>query len=142
MQTTIARKKHSDGITFIVFTVLGIGLVVYGLIEGQSFLWFVGVVLAIVFGGFAIRYLLLPSDIIVLSEEGSLILPKGRIIPIETVCVVSYKWAYGRGVRLDWGTVTLSTHEAKYKFGFVADCENVAKALKELMCAAKQDEDV
>ena len=137
MQTTIAYKKHSVGILYIVLTVAGLFCFLYGLIDGDHFTWIPGAVLMIVSGVLSVQYLILPSDIIALSEDNSLILPKGEVIPMEAVNDVSYRRAHGRGIQYRWGSITLATRYGVYKIGFVADCEDVAKTLTRMMYAAK-----
>ena len=137
MQTTIAYKKHSVGILYIVLTVVGIFCFLYGLIGERFPTWLFGAVLAVVSGVLSVQYLMLPSDIIALSEDNSLILPKGETIPMEALNDVSYKCARGKGIQYRWGSITLSTRYGVYKFGFVADCEDVAKTLTRMMYAAK-----
>ena len=141
MQTTIAYKKHGAGILYILLTVVGIFCFIYGLIDGGFRAWFLGAVMAVVSGVLAVQYLMLPSDIIVLSEDNSLILPKGEVIPMEAVHDVSYKCARGKGIQYRWGSITLTTRYGVYKFGFVADCEDVAKALTRMMYAVKHKDE-
>jgi len=89
-----------------------------------------------------VQYLRIPSDIIVLSENNSLLLPKGEVIPMEAVNDVSCKCARGKGIRHRWGSVTLATRYGVYRFDFVADCEDVAEVLTRMMYAAKHKDEV
>ncbi len=137
MKTTIAYKKHGAGIIYIILTILGTGAFIFGLCENTIQLAVFGFILTAVSAGLAIQYLSLPSDIIVLSDDSTLILPKGVTIPLNSVNDVSYRRASAKGIQYRWGSVTLSTLYGKYKFGFVADCEAVSKRLTQLIYEEK-----
>lgn len=139
MNITIARKSHGAGCTYIVVAVLGLISIVYGCINPSFFIPFilVGVVTTVLCGIYAIRYLSLPSAIIVLTDDNTLLLPKGVTIPLEELCDVSYKRAATKGVQYRWGAITLTTRSGVYKLDFVCDCEEVSKHLTRQMYAIK-----
>ena len=138
MRTTIAYKKHSAGILYIILTFVGVMLLVSAITEKLLPLGIIGVLLTIISVILSIRFLSLPSDIIVLSEDGSLILPKGVTVSLESVSDVSYRRASAKGIQYRWGSITLLTYYGSYKYGFVADCEDVAKQLTQMVFEAKQ----
>ena len=139
MNITIARKSHGAGCTYIVVAVLGLISIVYGCINPSFSIPFilVGVVTTVLCGIYAIRYLSLPSAIIVLTDDNTLLLPKGVTVPLEELCDVSYKRASAKGIQYRWGVITLSTRSGVYKYNFVCDCEEVSKLLTRQMYAIK-----
>ena len=137
MKTTIARKKNSAGILYVILTVAGAAILIFGICENTIGAIIFGVVLAAVSAVLAIRYLSLPSNIIVLSDDNKLILPHGVTVSLSAVNDVSYRRASAKGIQYRWGSVTLSTLYGKYKFGFVADCEEVSKRLTQLVYEEK-----
>ena len=62
---------------------------------------------------------------------------KTRKGTVKAVNDVSYRRASAKGIQYRWGSVTLSTLYGKYKFGFVADCEEVSKRLTQLVYEEK-----
>ena len=138
MRTTIAYKKHSAVIPYVILTVVGVMLLISAITEELLPFGIMGALITIISAVMSIRFLSLPSDIIVLSEDGSLILPKGVTVSLESVSDVSYRRASAKGIQYRWGSITLSTYYGSYKFGFVADCEDVAKQLTQMVFEAKQ----
>lgn len=138
MRTTIAYKKHSAGILYIILTLIGVMMLISAITEKLLPLGIIGALLTIISAVLSIRFLSLPSDIIILSDDGSLILPKGVPVSLESVSDVSYRRASAKGIQYRWGSITLSTYYGSYKFGFVADCEDVAKQLTQMAFEAKQ----
>lgn len=139
MKTTIAYKKHGAGVIYIVITIIGVISTLAGIVTDDSRFWIIGAMLAVTGGILSVQYLSLPSDIIVLCEDGSLMLPKGVSIKLNDLVDVSYRRASARSIQYRWGSVTLSTKFSSYKFGFVANCEDVAKQLTELMHKQKYE---
>ena len=137
MKTTIARKKNSAGIFYVILTVAGAAILIFGLCENTIGAIIFGVGLAAVSAVLAIQYLSLPSNIIVISDDNKLILPHGVTVSLEAVNDVSYRRASAKGIQYRWGSVTLSTLYGKHKFGFVADCEEVSKRLTQLVYEEK-----
>ena len=138
MRTTIAYKKHSAGILYIVLTFVGVIMLIYAITGKILPLGIIGGLLTIISAVLSVRFLSLPSNIIVLCEDGSLILPKGVTVSLESVSDVSYKRASAKGIQYRWGSITLSTYYGSYKYGFVVDCEDVAKQLTQMVFEAKQ----
>ena len=133
MKKTIAYKKQSAGILYIVITFVGIGVLVAGVASHHTIATLMGVLIAILGGVFAVQFCSLPSRIIVLTDNETLLLPKGKSVPLGTIHDVSYSRASARGIQYSWGSVTISTYSDTYKYGFVANCEDVAKELTRLM---------
>ena len=138
MKRTIAYKKQSAGIPYIILTLLGAVLLISAIAEKEIRMILLCAVLVLVSAVLSVQFLLLPSEIIILSGDGTLILPRGITVPLDSVCAVSCKRARAKGLRYRWGSVILSTHLETYKFGFVADCEDVTICLNQLIREAKQ----
>ena len=138
MRTTIAYKKHSAGILYIILTFVGVMMLISAITEKILPLGIMGALLATISAILSIRFLSIPSNIIVLSEDDTLILPKGVIVSLESISDVSYRRASAKGIQYRWGSITLSTYYGSYKYGFVADCEDVAKQITQMVFEAKQ----
>ena len=138
MRTTIAYKKHSAGILYIILTFVGVMMLISAITEKILPLGIMGALLTIISTVLSIRFLSLPSDIVVLSEDGTLILPKGVTVSLESISDVSYRRASAKGIQYRWGSITLSTYYGSYKCGFVSDCEDVAKQITQMVFEAKQ----
>lgn len=136
MDKVIARKSHSAGMLYIVVTAIGIIMLVSGLSAGQVAIWPIGVLLCAVGGAYAVRYLLLPCNVIILSDD-VLVLPRNTTFPLTDVTDVSYKKATARGLQYSWGAITVSTHLRSYRFNFICECEAVSKELTQLVFEAK-----
>ncbi len=137
MNTTIACKEKGLGIAYLFLTLLGFVSFVGGMRE-NLFYAICGLLLTIIGVVFAVRYFLIPSQIMVLScDSRTLILPKGVTVPLGSIKKVSYQRG-GRGrVIQNWGRVTISTYSGTYKCDFVANCKDVAEELTRLMNEAK-----
>ena len=138
MKTTIAYKKHSAGIVYIILTVVGVMLLVTAIAEKLIPLGIIGVILTVVSAVLSVRFLLLPSNIIVLSDDNTIILSKGISVSLSAISDVSYRRASAKGIQYRWGSVTVSTYYGSYKYGFVANCEDVSKQLTQMVFEAKQ----
>lgn len=101
MRTTIAYKKHSAGILYVILTFFGVMLLVSAIAEKLLPLGIIGALLTVISAVLSIRFLSLPSNIIVLSEDGTLILPKGVTVSLESISDVSYRRASAK----DYNTV-------------------------------------
>ena len=142
MNITIARKCHGAGIVYIFATALCVGLLAFTMesdvpFELHLYYLLIGAIPTVLSAVYAIRYLSLPSDIIVLTEDNMLLLPKSVTVPLNTVVDVSYKRAQAKGIQYKWGKIVLQTRDHTYKFDFVANCEDVSKHLTRQMYAAK-----
>ena len=138
MKITIAYKKQSAGILYIVLTLVGLGVLVAGCAAHYVTAILMGALIVILCGVFAVQFLSLPTDIIVLSDDGTLILPKQEVVFLNSISDVSYRRASARGIQYRWGSVTISAYSDTYKYGFVANCEDVAKELTRLVYEAKE----
>ena len=138
MRTTIAYKKHSAGIVYIILTFVGVMLLISAIAEKLIPMGIIGGLLTVVSAVLSIRFLMLPSNIIVLSDDDTIILPKGITVPLDSISDVSYRRASAKGIQYRWGSVTVSTYYGSYKYGFVADCEDVSKQLTQMVFEAKQ----
>ena len=138
MRTTIAYKKHSASIVYIILTFVGVMLLISAIAEKLIPMGIIGGLLTVVSAVLSIRFLMLPSNIIVLSDDNTIILPKGITVPLDSISDVSYIRASAKGIQYRWGSVTVSTYYGSYKYGFVADCEDVSKQLTQMVFEAKQ----
>ena len=138
MRTTIAYKKYSAGIVYIILTFVGVMLLISAIAEKLIPMGIIGGLLTVVSAVLSIRFLMLPSNIIVLSDDNTIILPKGITVPLDSISDVSYRRASAKGIQYRWGSVTVSTYYGSYKYGFVADCEDVSKQLTQMVFEARQ----
>ena len=138
MRTTIAYKKHSAGIVYIILTFVGVMLLISAIAEKLIPMGIIGGLLTVVSAILSILFLMLPSNIIVLSDDNTIILPKGITVPLDSISDVSYRRASAKGIQYRWGSITVSTYYDSYKYGFVADCEDVSKQLTQMVFEAKQ----
>lgn len=105
-------KKHSAGIMYMVLTVIGLGLIATGITRGQIPLGVIGVPMTVLCAILSYRYLLLPSNIIELSDENTLILPGGVVVPLCDVSDVSFRRATAMRMQYRWGTVMLPNSDS------------------------------
>ena len=138
MKKTIAYKKQSAGILYIVLAFIGVGVLVAGCAAHYTTAILMGALIVILCGVFAVQFLSLPTDIIVLSDDETLVLPKEKVVSLNSISDVSYRRASARGIQYRWGSVTISAYCGTYKYGFVANCEDVAKELTRLVYEAKE----
>ena len=134
----IAYKKQSAGILYIICTVFFI-LILAKVIESTEmtgedvFLILSLSVITVSALVLSVQFLLLPSELITLANQQTLILPKGVTVSLDSIDDVTFKRATAKGVRYRWGSVTILTREGKYKIHYVADCEDVAIKLNQLV---------
>lgn len=137
MKTTIAHKEKGVGIICFILVSVGVLGFVYG-VQQNLFAAAIGVLLVILGFVSAVRYFLLPSQMIVLSCDGrTLTLPKGVTIPLGSIKQVSYQRGGQGRMTQNWGRVTIYTYSGTYKCDFVANCKDVAEELTRLMNEAK-----
>ena len=137
MKTTIAYKEKGVGIICFFLVSMGVLGFVYG-VQQNLFAAAIGVLLVILGFVSAVRYFLLPSQMIVLSCDGrTLILPKGVTVPVGSIMKVSYYRGEKGQIKMKWGRVTIYTYSGTYKCDFVANCKDVAEELTRLMNEAK-----
>lgn len=135
----IAHKRSGVGFMYLVCTLLGLIFVGVGFYtSGEALLIaFMGLVVTGISAYIFISYLALPYAVITLDRENNLHLPKNKTVAINDVLDVSYRRASARGIQYKWGSVTLTTRLGSFKYGYIADCEEVAKRLTDLMYQAK-----
>ena len=138
MKKVIAYKKQSAGIIMMISTFVLI-LILAKLIElndmtAETLLPILLLSGVTVWGLWdSVRFLLLPSELIILGNEQTLILPKGVTVSLDSIDDVTFKRARAKSVRYRWGSVTILAREGKYKIHYVADCEDVAIKLNQLV---------
>ena len=138
MREVIAYKKHLAGVAYIVITLVGILMLVSGFAARKARLWAMAIVVSAVGFFCSVRFLTLPSEIIVLNADGTLTLAGGTTVALSEIREVDYRRARGKGIRYSWGSLTVSTYSGDYRFAFVADCEEVAERLNGMVLSAKE----
>lgn len=139
METVIAYKQKNLWIVFLLIALAGAMCVVMGKMRENLFYVIGGVLLVILSFVSAIRYFLLPSQMIVLSCDGrTLILPKGATVPVGSIMKVLYYQGKQKQCKTKWGRVTIYTYSDTYHCDFVANCEDVEKELTQLIHKAKK----
>ena len=139
MQTTIAYKEKGVGIICFILVSMGVLCFVYGVQQNRFAAAICGVLLVILSVVSAVRYFLLPSQMIVLSCDGrTLILPKGVTVPVGSIMKVLYYRGKNGQMKMKWGRVAIYTYSGTYKCDFVANCKDVAEELTRLMCDKKE----
>ena len=106
MKKTIAYKKQSAGILYIISTLFFLFIFVK-MLESND-MTAEDIFLILVFSGItvlslvlSIQFLLLPSELIILANHQTLILPKGVTVPLESIDEVTFKRDSGK-VRYRW----------------------------------------
>ena len=133
MKTTIAYKEKGVGIICFILVSMGVLGFVYG-VQQNLFAAAIGALLVILGFVSAVRYFLLPSQMIVLSCDGrTLTLPKGVTVPVGSIMKVLYYRGEKGQIKMKWGRVTIYTYSGTYKCDFVANCKDVAEELTRLM---------
>ncbi len=130
----IAHRKKLIWIMYFAVAVSGIVMMFIG---DDIVHKIVGGVLLIVSAVILIQYFMVPPAIISLDKNKKLYLPKGIILNPKDIVDVSYSKASGRSIQYKWGSVTIMTATAKYKYKFVADCEAVSKTITDIVYKSK-----
>ena len=135
----IAHKKSGVGFMYLVCVLLGFMLIGIGIATGAEglLLAVAGLAISGISGFIFVQYISLPYDVIGIDREDNLHLPKGTVVNIKDVLDVSYRRASARSIQYKWGSVTLKTRLGTFKYGYIADCEEVAKLLTDMMYQAK-----
>ena len=146
MKKVIAYKKQGPGIIFIIST-FGWILILAKVIESNDMTEeillpiLISSVITVLGVVGSVQFLLLPSELITLANHQTLILPRGITVSLDSIDDVTFKRATMKGARYRWGSVTILTHEGKYKIYYVTDCEDVAIKLNKLVRKAKKSRD-
>ena len=134
----IAHKKSGVGSMYLVCAILALIIIGVGVGTHTAF---VLLPMGLAIGGFSgyifVDYTRLPYDVIGIDQEDNLHLPKGTVVNIKDVLDVSYRRASARSIQYKWGSVTLKTRLGDFKYGYIADCEDVAKLLTDMMYRAR-----
>lgn len=134
----IARKREGVGVMYLCCTIVGVITTIFGIGSMTIYFALLGILLTVVCGYMYAGYVALPTDVILLEQGNVLRLPKGGTLNINDLSDVSYKCATAKEIQYKWGTVMLRTKFGDvYKYGYIAECETVAKRLTEMMYAAR-----
>lgn len=140
MGRTIAQKKLSVGLLYIALTVFGCIFAVDSFIGMNILVGIISSVVTIVCAVLSVKFLSLPLDIVVLTDEHTIALPKGVRIPLTSIVDVSYSeaGAASKGIKYKWGKITISTVSDSFKYDFVCECKEAAKQLMSLVETEKK----
>jgi ABC-type xylose transport system permease subunit len=136
----IARKPSGVGIMYLLCALCGVGLAIYGITASIIPIILIGALLGVWTGTLFARYAALPSVLITVGAGGMLTLPKGVPIRAADIVDIRYNRASSRSIKYNWGSLTIKTAAESYEYFFVAECEDVAKRLTEMMYRAKYSE--
>ena len=134
----IATKREGVGTMYLVCTVASIFITVLGFAMLLVPTILLGVVMMITCGYFYLECKKIPDVVISVDENNTLYLPMGVTVSISDVIDVSYRRASARSIQYKWGSVTIRTKNGMvYKYGYIAECEEVAKRLTDMVYQAK-----
>jgi hypothetical protein len=133
MKKTIAYKNHFAGIVYILCTILGIVLIITDIRFIYTYYFILGVILTIIGGYLSLKYLMLPSKIISIDNNGIIYLPKGITLTKNDVIKVDYRKARAKSITYRYGTIIISTLKKDYKYHFITDCQNVHDILNDFI---------
>ena len=135
----IACKKGGVGVMYLLCTFVGLIISASGFaMMGEGIIMGIaGIAIALISGYVFFSYVSLPYAVIQLDSDNNLHLPKNLVVNVGDVLDVSYRRASARGIQYRWGSVTLSTRLGTYRYGYIADCESVAKSLTDMIYQAK-----
>lgn len=137
----IARKRGGVGFMYLVCALVGLILTASAFIDmGEMLpLLILGIPLTVISTYIFISYLALPYNVITLDKDNKLHLPKGVTLVLTDLLDVSYVRASARSIQYKWGSLLLTAKQGKFKYGYIADCEEVAKRLTDMMYRARYD---
>lgn len=139
MKKVIANKEHTVVKYCLSITAIGIVAFVVGILLHSTKIFLIGlgpVVLCIIF---SIMYSSMPNELIILSDdENSIVLPKNRIITLDSILGVTYKNTNRYKRELKWGSITIMTDVGKHKVLFVEHCAAVQDRINQLVAEAKK----
>lgn len=127
----IAKRKNEVLPLYILTAVIGVAFITLSFFTEIVYV-ILGIVLLAISAYLLFVFFRTPSVIITLDDEGALHLPNDVTLLPSEIGDVSYRRASAKGIQYKWGSVTLETYSGRYKFSFVAECEDVAKNLLEL----------
>lgn len=137
MKEIVAIRKFGAGMLYVAITSIGLAILLLGAIFGSWPAAVLGGAFILICIYLVVDFLRTPSVVAWIDGDGELNLGRvGKIKPSE-ICDVSYRRASAKGIQYKWGSLTVTTYAGRYKYGFVADCEDAAKRLTELMHEAK-----
>lgn len=139
MREVIAERKTGAGMLYIVITSIGLMLICLGAIYSSWPCALLGCAFTLICIYLVIDFFRTPGVVAWIDCDGELNLGRvGKINPSE-ISDVSYRRASAKGIQYRWGSLTVTTYAGRHKYGFVADCEDAAKRLTELMHEARYE---
>ena len=135
----IARKKRGIGVVYLICTLVGILLLGVSFVTPNQRMKLIifGLMTAAIGGYIYVSYTLLPYEVIRFDHNNVLHLPKERKLAVTDITYVSHRCAHAKGIRYKWGSVIIKTKDVKYAYNYIADCEDVAKRLTDMVKRAK-----
>ena len=137
MKEIVAIRKFGAGMLYVAITSIGLAILLLGAIFGSWPAAVLGGAFILICIYLVVDFLRTPSVVAWIDGDGELNLGRvGKIKPSE-ICDVSYRRASAKGIQYKWGSVTLKTRLGDFKYGYIADCEDVAKLLTDMMYRAR-----
>lgn len=136
----IATKREGVESMYLACTVASAFITVLGMAMLVVTTVLLGVVMGITCGYLYFECKKIPNVVISIDENNVLHLPKGVTVSIDDVIDVSYRRASAKSIQYKWGSVALKTKNGMiHKYGYIAECEEVAKRLTDMMYQAKYE---
>ncbi len=139
----IAYRKGGLGFLYTITLLVGLAAVSAGImLMAHPAPIICGGLLVVISAVILFGYFRTPCEAIVLIDKDTLELPGGVNVKLSDISDVSYRRASAKGVQYKWGKVIISTPSGSYKINYLADCEETAKELTQLMYDAKHKSEV
>lgn len=132
----LATKSTKIVSLYIFCLIMGIIILFIGFYITYAF--FLGILLTLISLGIVIDYFHTSKTPIMLNDKNQLILPKSIILELSDIKDVSYRRASARGIQYKWGTVKIISTKGEFKFRYLENCEEVAKAILKLVYQVKE----
>lgn len=134
----IATKREGVESMYLVCTVVSVFITVLGFAMLLVPTILLGVVMMVTCGYLYLECRKIPNIVISADENNTLYLPDGITVSMDDVADVSYRRASARSIQYKWGSVTIKTKNGTlYKYGYIAECEEVAKRLTDMLYQAR-----
>lgn len=124
-----ARKSVAVGVLYGACALVSGCALAYSIISKNVQLIIYGGILVAVCLGVVLDYLRTPMRPFSIDGHDRLVLHNGIVLDMKDVWDVSYRQAAARGMQYFWGSVTVVTEMGTFKYGYISDCEWVAKSL-------------
>lgn len=140
MKTVLARKEVFVGVGNAMAIVFGIAGILIFFYENIAEMLYVGAVVCVLGIVGCIRYCAVPSEILVLTEDGTAILTGDVRMPFYEITSASAKPIRRKSIRRPilfpwdrWGDILLYTATGKYRLRLVSECEETAERINRMI---------